>query len=374
MKKAHIVTGGTGFVGLGLILELLRQTTVDIVCLVRSGKEPADTRLYRLLHEAALAYGYDTEILQAIPQRCHAIEGDVRKEHCGVHGTFPYEIEQFWHSAASLQHEEKDATHLLATNVEGTKHALALARQCGATAFNYISTAYVAGQRSGTILEALESGHETSNFYEQTKIQAEAIVSQVTDMHVRIFRPSAVIGHSKTYAVVGSFTGIYGIMRHIHIFKSVYSKKMANGQDQMGPMAMCVDPTLGINLIPIDWVTTQAIQCATSSSPATIFHLTNSTPPPVGLFLQHAFGTLNLPRPIFVESTDKLSARDTQFANFFSFFLYFMMADQLFDRTNTDQTLGRVDAGHCVMESETLEAFCRWYLPHLQRRSKQHTS
>ena len=72
---------GTGFVGLGLILELLRQTRVDIVCLVRPGKEAADTRLYRLLREAALVYAYEDEILQTIPERCHAIESDILIRH-----------------------------------------------------------------------------------------------------------------------------------------------------------------------------------------------------------------------------------------------------------------------------------------------------
>lgn len=375
MRKAHIVTGGTGFVGLGLILELLRQTEADIVCLVRPGKEAAATRLYRLLREATLAYTYDEEILQAISQRCHVIEGDIREERCGIHSDLPYTVEQFWHCAASLQYRERDAAKIWSTNVEGTKQALALARHHRATAFNYISTAYVAGKRTGTILEAIESGHETCNFYERTKIQAEAMVSQVTDMHVRIFRPSIVIGHSQTHAVVGSFTGLYGLMHQVHFFKKALSKKMVTDLDEellhTTPLHMCVDPTLGINFIPIDWVATQAIQCATSSSGASIFHLTNSTPPSLGPVLQHIFSEFGLPEPIFVERIDGLSGQDAQFAQITNFYTSYMTGNKLFDRTNTNRALGRADSGDCILKTEKLVAFYRWYLAYLQRQSGQ---
>jgi thioester reductase-like protein len=360
MKKVHLVTGGTGFVGLGLILELLRQSELEIVCLVRPGKEPADARLYRLLQEAARAYEYEEEIVQAIPARCSVLQGDVRQEHCGVFTTLDYSIEQFWHVAASLRYEPHAAQEIFATNVEGTKHALNLARHGRAGAFNYISTAYVAGKRTGKILELIESGQETNNFYEKSKIQAEAIVYQTTDFPIRIFRPSVIIGHSKTQAVVGSFTGLYGLMRRLYHFRETMNR-LHSGMLQEKPMRIQADPDVRMNLIPLDLVVTQAVQCATSASNATIFHLTNATPPSLGLILQLMFRAYNLPEPLFVMRREEMEKLDAQFNQGIDFYSSYMIGNKQFDRTHTDSALGVEHAGDCILDEERLLAFLRWY-------------
>ncbi len=55
LSHIHMVTGGTGFIGSCIILELLRQTDAEIICLVRPGKEPVESRLKKALKAAAHA-------------------------------------------------------------------------------------------------------------------------------------------------------------------------------------------------------------------------------------------------------------------------------------------------------------------------------
>jgi nucleoside-diphosphate-sugar epimerase len=67
----------------------------------------------------------------------------------------------------------------------------------------------------GVIREEVSSGRAANNPYDQSKMQAEALVHQSQDLRARIFRPSIVIGHSITREVALGFSGSYGFMRRI---------------------------------------------------------------------------------------------------------------------------------------------------------------
>ena len=73
----HVVTGTTGLVGSAVILELLRQTDVEVIGIVRSHTRPVGERLYAALENAQRAYGYEDGVLRAARKRCHAMAGDV---------------------------------------------------------------------------------------------------------------------------------------------------------------------------------------------------------------------------------------------------------------------------------------------------------
>src|SRR5215831_12196390 len=140
MKAIHFVTGATGFVGSNLVLELLGQPETEVYALVRHAEESSESRLQSALRHAARAAAHGYGLDQAISERCHAVEGDIHSETCGVRsGTFP-SPDQFWHVAASLRYEDRYAAEIHRTNVEGTRNALALARSIGLQGhFNYVS-------------------------------------------------------------------------------------------------------------------------------------------------------------------------------------------------------------------------------------------
>lgn len=357
----HVITGGTGFVGSALILELLRQTDVEVIALVRPGSQTAEERLQNALERACQAYGYGEDILKATKKRCRAVPGDLHAERCGVSAPLP-PIDQFWHCAASLQYEDRYQSEIYATNLEGTRHAVELARQLGISgSFNYVSTAYVAGRRSGPIPEQLMSENWTNNHYEASKVEAEAVVARITEMPTRILRPSIVVGHSRTFAAANSFSGMYGFMRKLLQFKGAMSR-VQEGLLSRETLQMRVDAEALLNLVPVDMVARQAVQIACSSSPQRFFHLTNATPPTTSKFLYTLFDELEIKQPLLVESRENFSWIDKKLDQGIAFYSSYLVGSKVFDRHNTNAALGRDCEDGFVFDTPTLLAYFRWYL------------
>jgi thioester reductase-like protein len=360
--STHVVTGGTGFVGAALILELLEQTDADILCLVRPEKGDIDARLYRVLKKAASAYGYDRHILAQAQRRCYALTGDVRAYLCGYSPTdLQNGVEQFWHCAASLKYEEENEQEIIETNVRGTQHALHLAQRLQARSFQYVSTAYVAGKRSGLIREELLKGHEVNNLYEASKLQAEYLVAQSTGVQTRIFRPSAIVGHSQTYAVSGTFTGFYGLAQNV-LRLGILSR--IQGEDHVAEtLRVCLDPACPMNVIPVDVVAQQMVRIAGSSSTASIFHITNATPPTLATILYPILRLVDVKEPMFVREKTDFTALDHLMDQAMDYFNGYVVGRKVFDRSQSNQALGDDRAGDMFVDEPLIERYVRWYLP-----------
>jgi thioester reductase-like protein len=100
-------------------------------------------------------------------------------------------------------------------NVGGTQHVVDFCRRAPLLErHHYISTAYVAGQRSGLVLEQdLAEGQAFKNFYESTKFAAEVVVrASMDDVPTTIYRPAIVVGDSQT-GETQKFDGPYYLLR-----------------------------------------------------------------------------------------------------------------------------------------------------------------
>jgi nucleoside-diphosphate-sugar epimerase len=357
----HLITGGTGFIGSAIILELLRQTDVKVIGIVRPGTKTANERLWDVLENAGRAYNYDPCVLRAIKERCRALPGDLNDKHCGIARDLPH-ITQFWHCAASLRYEDRYQSEIYATNVVGTLHALDLARHLGISkSFNYISTAYVAGQRTGIIPEQLMTENWTHNHYEASKVEAEAIVAKTMDFPTRILRPSIVIGHSRTFSVVNSFSGMYGFMRKLLQFKGAMSRVQA-GLLSREPVQMRVDANALLNLVPVDLVARQAVRIAFSSSQKRIFHLTNATPPTAAEFLSLLFQDIEMKQPVLTKSRENFSWIDKKLDQGIDFYSSYLIGSKIFDRQNTDAVVGNDSERTLEFDPPTMRAYFHWYL------------
>lgn len=105
------------------------------------------------------------------------------------------------HSAA-LTHFGKSEAEMLATNVRGTQHAVAVAEALGAR-FLYVSTAYTYDLKLPEYLQEYST-------YCDSKRQAEAFVrANASDW--TIIRPSIVVGDSRTGAIA-RFQGLHTIV------------------------------------------------------------------------------------------------------------------------------------------------------------------
>lgn len=365
MTLAHLVTGGTGFVGSALILELLQHTDVQIVALVR-GDNP-QTRLRSTLQAAAEAYKSPAELLTRFDQRCHAVSGDVALANCGVEALPPFRYDQVWHSAASLKFEDRYAEEIFAINLQGTRHVLELAHAIGARHFNYISTAYVAGRHQGRILEAPIQGEPSQNMYEKSKLEAERLVEADRRFGKRIFRPSIVIGHSGNLAAT-NFTGMYGLLRKLFGFRGVMERAQADLLTQKS-LAIKAEAEVSLNYVPIDCVVSSAVRIHADSSPSEgetqYYHLTNPVPPTVGDAISLMFTELGMQAPTFVDSTEGLEWLDEKFNTRIDFYRTYLAGEKHFDRTNTSRFV-EPHTDPYEMPEETLRAHYQWYIRRLE--------
>ncbi len=361
MSEIHLVTGATGFVGGALTLELLSQTGATILCLVRSkhGMVSPQIRLQYSLAAAARAYGR-ANLIPDIERRCHAIAGDILQPFCGNSAGLHATVSEVWHCAASLQFEDEYESAIFAHNVHGTANVLHFASRLKAKTFNYISTAYVSGSRSGRILEDLPSlDTPTNNLYEKSKIQAEIMVAAASGFHTRILRPSIVVGDSRTLAAT-SFSGLYGFIRELTKFKRKVARRLG-GYLVHRPLRVWADELTPVNLIPVDAVASNAVKISLSRSLAPIFHLTNDCPLPAGASVASVFEEVALRTPRFVSSAIEFTSIDETLDRAIRFYRSYLSGMKVFDRTNADAVLGRA-ASEWSLEEGKFSRYIRWYL------------
>lgn len=98
-------------------------------------------------------------------------------------------------------------------NVDGTTHAVELARSAGLSLL-HVSTAYAWGRRDGAVPETALSGLlDHANGYEASKAEAERIVQASGLLHA-IARPSIIVGDHSTGAI-RAFNTFYVVFRLI---------------------------------------------------------------------------------------------------------------------------------------------------------------
>lgn len=172
------------------------------------------------------------------------------------------------HCAATVRFDLDEADYR-SVNVDGTRHALALA-EAGGMDYLHIGTAYVCGTRDGLVREddpLPESGF--ANGYEASKAAGERLVRQ---SHLRwaVARPAIVLGDSESGA--------------IRQFDTTYTafKLIAEGRVR----AMPATPGATLDFVPIDHVAHGIVAIAERMEQAAggTFHLVSGQPLPVARF------------------------------------------------------------------------------------------
>jgi NAD(P)-dependent dehydrogenase (short-subunit alcohol dehydrogenase family) len=179
-----VITGATGFIGRNLLAQLLeREETVYAIVRPESVER---------LRAIGRRLGADDE--QLIP-----IEGDLRAARLGVSDTDLARIagaEHFFHVAA-VYDLTADAAATGEANVDGTRHALELARVARFGHFHQVSSIAVAGRYRGTFTEAMiDEGVGLDHPYFATKNESERLVRDTCAIPWRVYRPGIVVGRS----------------------------------------------------------------------------------------------------------------------------------------------------------------------------------
>ncbi len=203
-----LLTGATGFVGMELLARELRDPGRRVLALIRADDAAHATRR---LHDTLLTvFG----AIEPYARRVTAVPGDLERPGLGIDAALAGEVTEIVHGAASVSFE-LSLERSRAINVEGTRRVLELAARCpDLRRMTYVSTAYVAGERRGTVREdELDAGQRFRNPYEQSKFEAERLVrAAAADLPVTVVRPSIVVGdrHSGWTA---SFNVLYWPLR-----------------------------------------------------------------------------------------------------------------------------------------------------------------
>ena len=258
---SYFVTGATGFIGRYLVSNLLkRKGTIHV--LVRAGSEKKFERI-------AETMGWDRK-------RFVVIAGDLAKPKLGVPAakvrTMTGKIAHFFHLAA-IYDISADAESQRVANIDGTKHAIALATALNAGCFHHTSSIAAAGLYTGVFREDMfDEAEGLDDPYLRTKHDSEGLVRNDCKIPWRIYRPGMVVGDSKT-GEIDKIDGPY------YMFPLI--KKMR----EMLPQWM---PTLGIeggriNIVPVDFVADAMDHIAHKKGlDGHCFHLVDPEPQRVG--------------------------------------------------------------------------------------------
>ncbi|MEH3053659.1 MAG: SDR family oxidoreductase [Patulibacter minatonensis] len=182
---AILLTGATGLLGGEVLARLLARTDREVVALVRRPlgfEHPRLTLLMADLTDDAPLPAPDVEITQVI--------------HCAASVSFTLPIE-----------EQREI------NVDGTRRLLELAATFpNLERFMHVSTAYVAGTFEGEFgPDDLQRGQGFRNTYEQSKHEAEVLVSEF-GLPFQVIRPSIVVG-DQTNGRTNAFNVLYPPMK-----------------------------------------------------------------------------------------------------------------------------------------------------------------
>lgn len=229
----HLLTGFPGFIGKRLVAALLeRNADATVVALV----EP---RMVAAATEAAA---------QIDPARIEIVPGDIADRRLALspddYDRLASEVTVVHHLAAiyDLAVPKEIAQKV---NVDGTGNVLDFCRAVeNLERLNYVSTAYVAGDRTGVVYEhELALGQGFKNHYESTKFQAEVWVREaMNEIPTTIYRPAIVVGDSRT-GETQKFDGPYYMLRFI-----------SSSVERHMPLANIGRGAVPFNVVPVDFI------------------------------------------------------------------------------------------------------------------------
>ena len=290
MQKSFIITGASGFLGSHFLVENLLNRSDNIskiYCLARDTlRTTAEIRVREALVTAArdAGLGDRLEALMAeFDAKCIILRADIEQPECGLESDVLASLraDEMWHFAAMLRFSIKLRRYVNKNIVDGTQNVLAIAKRAEVKAFNYLSTAIVAGNETGfnaeTFHESLDSA-DTS--YELAKRDAEVMVrDQCRDLGIgfRVFRPSIVVGHSVTHQGKTD-TGFYGLVTICAKLKNEIESKIPGFLSQHPIKLTNTNLKAAMNLIYVDDVIRQLIAIADSQdSLGKIYHIVNKS-------------------------------------------------------------------------------------------------
>ncbi len=289
-KENYILTGATGFLGSHIMAGLLLRGK-DVVIMGRSsGGVSLRERIRKLLGWFSIEHledhleFYETNFLKI---RMGLGEDEFEKL-CKRNLSII-------HCASDTSFTEKNRERVMKSNVENLTEILNFAHESRANFFHFISSAYTAGTDRIECPEAPVNSVHFNNVYEESKAQAESIISQRCregNLPYTIIRPSIVYGDSVTGRSL-RFNALYYPVRSLQYIRDIYLADIKNNNGMKStewgiyvnnegvlnlPIRIFIPNEGNINLIPVNYFTETILSIIDNPTTETFYHITTDNP------------------------------------------------------------------------------------------------
>jgi nucleoside-diphosphate-sugar epimerase len=285
-----VLTGATGFLGSHLMASLVKRGDRVVVLGRPSERSSLELRIAQLLQWFGV---------QCRSGQVETAEADLLKPRLGLEPERYAELcsrgSQVVHLASDTRFSRVHLAQSMDTNVRSLKQIIAFAKESQAPFFHYVSTAYVVGDRCTPCPEEPVRMGGFANIYEETKARAEAEVAArcgESGIAFTILRPSIVYGDSRS-GRSNSFTALYHHVKALILIRDIYLSDIRNhGGEKSRALGIRLDaegilhlplkiflPRRGfVNLIPIDYFVSAALNVIEHAQPGCVYHLTSDAP------------------------------------------------------------------------------------------------
>lgn len=325
-----VLTGATGILGSWVLAEGIRRGYSPIAIMRDRSIDAARGRLKSVLEIAGLR-GAESDV--------DVVIGDSTKENLGLHDAdvkrLHGSLDGLIHCAACTSFSPSQDEEVNATNIGGTTNVLQLAERTCAPLY-HVSTAYVCGRRTGTVMESdLEHGAGYNNTYERSKNSAEQFVRtafKTDQVRGAVFRPGIIVGATQSGRIC-QFSNFYSMLQAIEFG---VRRAQRNGK----VVRIAGDGACTKNLVPVDWAASQLWGAIEAEGPScATYHLTNPAPPTMS-FIVEWLNELFDDKGVRVEMLPVLDESDGLMQRATKPFEGYLLEEPVFDRTNMDRATG----------------------------------
>jgi thioester reductase-like protein len=278
-----LVTGATGFIGREIVWRLLAaRRPVVAVARGRDGataRERMDATVGRLPADAGL----------------DVVEADLALPDCGL-GRRDWRrlratVETVINCAGDSRFEPEAMEPYVAGHINGPLRLLEGLAGGRLARWAQVSTAFVCGSRTGTILERdSDAGQTFHNTYERVKLEAERTIRAAgagLSTDVRVFRPSIVVGAAPTTVGGNPSNLFFGFIRML--------AALARMPDGAPPLRVEAAPSAPFNIVPVEYVASSVVALAERGDGAgETFHLVIRDAPTQAAVLRTITGYLGV--------------------------------------------------------------------------------
>jgi len=357
--KTAVITGATGFIGSRLACKLLNRGW----CVHNLGRAKDGTS-FQSRSIDAIDDICGIKVNRELFQNLHTHEINI----CDPDFKLPQSVSEqlrgsdaiLFHVAGDTKFNMFDSSSQHCINVTGSMNVIKNLHN-SLKSVVHVSTAYVAGNRTGLVLENdLFKGQHFHNYYEKSKLDAEIAVTELCDkleLPLCITRPSIIINDS----VTGRSPTLTHLNALVYVITRVQQHYGIKDGEAVGKrIRIPLSPDCRPNLAPVDPIVDSLIEIGTNKrSAGKTFHLCHPKPQTnaeIVSLIAEAFGVKDKLRFMYIDKLPKkLSWMEEMMMRTLKPYIPYVLNACTFDLTNTRSIIPDYDSRFSEITSDYLK-------------------